>query len=346
MVCGDLPPIRGKLGTLPEDFQVDEIPAYKPSGTGSHRYVLVKKKLLTTPELVHWVAKAAGVQEATVGNAGMKDKYAVTTQWLSVPLPCRETETWELPESVEILEEGLHTNKLRTGHLHGNRFTLRLVDLDPDDKIRFQSLWSRIEGGIFNSFGEQRFGRGGANLQKALSWLNGQSQLRGPKARFLRKLNVSVVQSEIFNRYLIRRIEASLEGPILGEVLRLKGSGSCFIVKNPADEQPRWTAGDTLPTGPMVGSRVHPAAQDDALALERAATLDVCREPGKIERLNAEADGTRRDLLLFLGQTGFEWVNDQSLRISFELPAGAYATQVLRELTHEPWLKPRQFSRP
>ncbi len=346
IVCRDLPPIRGSLGPEPEDFCVDEIPAYKPSGTGSHLYVLIKKRLLTTPDMVHLIAKAAGVAEAGIGHAGMKDKYAVTTQWLSLPLPCRQPEAWELPATIMVLESGLHTNKLRTGHLHGNRFTLRLVDLQPEDTSRFQALWARIERGIFNSFGEQRFGHGGANLRRATEWLEGRSSLRGPKRRFLQKLNVSVIQSEIFNRYLIRRIEASLSSPLLGEVLRLKGSGACFVVKSPADEQPRWDAGDTLPTGPMVGSRVYPAAELGALAIEQAATHDVCPDPQQLERLYAEAPGTRRDLLLFLAQPGFEWVNDQTIKISFELPAGAYATQVLRELTQEPWLRPKAANLP
>ena len=340
-VCRDLPPIRGKLGPDPEDFRVDEIPAYLPSGAGSHLYVHVKKRLLTTPDMVHLIAKAAGVAEAGIGHAGMKDKYAVTTQWLSLPMPCREPQDWELPDSIEVLESGLHTNKLRTGHLHGNRFTLRLVALEPEDKARFEALWARIARGIFNGFGEQRFGYGGANLRKALEWLDGRSSLRGPKRKFLQKLNVSVIQSEIFNRYLIRRIEASLDRPLLGEVLRLKGSGACFAVKDLADEQPRWDAGDTLPTGPMVGSRVYPAAEAAALAIEQAATSELCPDPERLQRLYAEAPGTRRDLLLFLAQPGFQWVDDQTIQISFELPAGAYATQVLRELTQEAWLKPK-----
>jgi tRNA pseudouridine13 synthase len=320
---------------------VDEIPAYKPSGSGSHRYIRVQKTLLTTPELVHLIAKAAGVPEPSIGYAGLKDKHAVTTQWLSVPLPCHPTNEWALPESVEILEEGLHTNKLRTGHLHGNTFKVRLLNLEPEDKARFQLLWARITAGMFNGFGEQRFGYGGANLQKALYWLRGNSALRGPKARFLKKLHPSVIQSEIFNRYLIRRSEASLERPLLGEVVRLKGSGACFIVKDPDVEQPRWSARDILPTGPMLGGRVHPAAEADALTLEDAVAHDLCPEPEQVARLRAEAPGTRRDLLLFLEDPNFEWVNDQTLTISFTLPAGAYATQVLRELTQVPWLQAR-----
>ncbi len=340
LATGDLAPLRGRLGSEPEDFQVDEIPAYLPSGAGSHRYVHVKKRLLTTPDLVHIIAKAAKVHESTIGHAGMKDKHAVTTQWLSLPVPSLEPEQWELPPSVEILESSLHTNKLRTGHLHGNRFTLRLVDLAPDDKSRFEALHARIQLGIYNGFGPQRFGFAGANLSKALNWLRKKTPLRGPKGRFLKKLNVSVIQSEIFNRYLIRRIEASLDAPLRGEVVRLKGSGSCFIVKEPSEEQSRWAIGDILPTGPMVANRIHPAATDDALALEQEVARSVCTEE-ELAEIGAEAPGARRDLRLALGETTCEWENDQILKLTFELPAGAYATELLRELTHTPWLQPK-----
>jgi len=338
-VCRDLAAIAGRVGPEPEDFLVDEIPAYEPCGSGSHMYVRVRKRLLATPDLIHLLAKAAGVPEPSLGHAGMKDKHAVTTQWLSLPLPCRPRSEWLLPDSVEVLEESLHTNKLRTGHLHGNRFTLRLLELEPEDHSRFQLLWTRIESGIFNSFGEQRFGYGGANLQRALNWLQGNFQLRGPKARFLKKLHPSVIQAEIFNRYLIRRVAASLDRPLLGEVVRLKGSGSAFIVDDTEAELPRWTAGDILPTGPIVGSRTFPAARGDALALEQAAMHEVCPEVEQIERLYSEAPGTRRDLLLFLEDPAFEWVDDRTLKVSFALPSGAYATQVIRELTQEPWLR-------
>ncbi len=338
-VCRGLAPITGHLGPDPEDFQVDEIPAYEPGGSGSHLYVRVRKRLLTTPDLIHILSKAAGVPEPSLGHAGMKDKHAVTTQWVSLPLPCRPRNEWLLPESVEILEESLHTNKLRTGHLHGNRFTLRLVELEPEDHARVQLLWTRIQAGLFNSFGEQRFGHGGSNLQRALSWLRGSFQLRGPKARFLKKLHPSVIQSEIFNRYLIARVAASLDRPLMGEVVRLKGSGSSFIIEDPEKELPRWIARDILPTGPMFGSRTFPAARGDALALEQQAMHEVCPEVEQIDRLYAEAPGTRRDLLLFLEDPALEWVDDRSVRVSFALPSGAYATQVIRELTQEPWLR-------
>jgi len=335
-VCADLPPLDARLGESPEDFQVDELPAYLPCGTGSHRYLRVRKRQMNTQDMMHHLAAAAGITPSEIGSAGMKDRHAVTTQWISVPASCSPTSQWRLPEGVEILEEHLHTNKLRTGHLNGNRFTLRLVGATENDKARFAPLWGRLTSGLYNSYGTQRFGHNGSNLQRALDWLNGAFVLKGPKARFYRKLYPSVIQAEIFNRYLVERISTSLLNPLAGEVVRLAGSGSRFVVKDPIAELPRWQARDILPMGPMVGSKIHPRLESAAQEIQRRSIEQVCGTPEVPQSLSSEAPGTHRDLLIFLENAGFEWLDDQSLRLTFELPAGAYATEVLRELTQRP----------
>ena len=111
----DLPPVGGRVGPEPEDFLVDEVPAYSASGKGEHQYVHVKKRLLTTPELVRRLAKACGVNERDIGYAGMKDKHAVTTQWLSVSTKMAISPELELGPGVEILEVTRHDNKLQIG---------------------------------------------------------------------------------------------------------------------------------------------------------------------------------------------------------------------------------------
>lgn len=338
LTCADLPPLEGHLGQAPEDFLVDEIPAYQPSGSGSHLYVRVRKRLLNTQDLVQIIAKAANVPVSEVGSAGMKDKHAITTQWLSVPAQCRPLAEWELPSGVEVLEDGLHNNKLRTGHLQGNRFTLRLVDLGADDHSRFVAIWNRVQCGIYNGYGAQRFGYGGQNLERALRWLAGEFELRGPKARFQRKLFPSVVQADVFNRYLIARLARSLEQPILGEIVRISGSGSRFIVKDTSAELPRWQSRAIVPMGPIVGGKMHPKFESDAQALELEALKQVCNTEIQQERLRSEAPGTHRDLLVYLEDPVFETVEGADARshalvMKFTLPAGAYATEVLREFT-------------
>jgi tRNA pseudouridine13 synthase len=333
LVCADLSPLDAHLGSEPEDFVVDEVPAYLPSGSGTHRYLRVRKRLMNTQDLLHQLAIAAGVNQSEIGSAGMKDRHAVTTQWVSVPANCHPSSEWQLPAGVEILEESLHTNKLRTGHLIGNRFTLTLVDAGASDKTRFALLWQRLERGMYNTYGAQRFGHNGDNLERALQWATGAFALKGPKARFYKKLYPSVIQAEIFNRYLIERVRRSLELPLTGEVVRLAGSGSRFVVKDPPTELARWQSRDILPMGPMVGSRIHPPLESDALEIEHFVIASLCGAPELPKLVLSEAPGTHRDLLLFLKDPAFEWLDNQRLRLSFELTAGAYATEVLRELT-------------
>lgn len=351
LVTQGLPAIGGYVGPNPEDFRVDEIPAYLPSGQGDHRYVHIEKRSLSTPEAVSIIARCADAKERDIGTAGLKDKYAITTQWLSLPKQSRPASEWKLPENLRILEESLHQNKLRTGHLHGNRFTIRLVDVVPDAPQRLPVLLERLRRGTLNAFAEQRFGRDGQNIQSALDWLKDPRSLRGPKARFLSKFYPSVIQSELFNRYLRARLELGEERLLLGEIVRLEGTGSNFVVEDLASEQKRYAVGELHPQGPIFGPRMRPA-QAEALALEQRVLDDMGLTLSELDQLGAHAPGTRRDVWLKLTdlEATFPVIGEQlnptetperSVSISFSLPAGSYATHVVRELTHGAWFERR-----
>jgi tRNA pseudouridine13 synthase len=333
-----LPPVGGRVGSEPEDFVVDEVPAYGASGKGEHQYVLAKKRLLTTQVLAKRLARAAGVQERDVGYAGMKDKYAVTTQWLSVCSKTPLSRELDLGPGVEILEVTRHENKLRTGHLLGNRFTITLVGTHEDALARALAIVERLrEDGLPNYFGAQRFGHGGRNLADALSWLERGGRGRG---RFEQKLFPSVVQSELFNRYLTARLALGARQLILGEVVRLEGAGAMFRVEDVAAEQPRLEKRDLHLTGPMIGPKLRPASEE-ALALEQRLTAELGLTEEMLGTLGREAPGVRRDLFAPLADLAIEAVTDRSapaLALSFTLPSGGYATEVLRQLTHEPFL--------
>jgi tRNA pseudouridine13 synthase len=336
----DLPPIGGRVGPEPEDFLVDEVPLYAASGKGEHQYLHVRKRLLTTPDLVRRVARAAGVNEREVGYAGLKDKHAVTTQWLS--LFSKTAVSTELPvgPGIEILQVTRHDNKLRTGHLLGNRFTITLVGVADGAAARAEAVVAMLRSdGLPNYFGAQRFGHGGRNVADALAWL-----ARGARGRnrFEQKLFPSVVQSEIFNRYLSARLALGRERLIAGEVVRLEGAGAMFRVDDVEKEQPRLTARDLHLTGPMVGPKMRPAAAD-ALALEQRLAAELGLDEAMLGALGRQAPGARRDLFAPLSDLAIEAVSDRAepaLRLSFTLPAGGYATEVIRQLTHEPFLAP------
>ena len=125
-------PLAAGVGPEPEDFVVEELPAFAAAGSGEHWLVQVRKRDLTTAALLHEVARAAGVSERDLGAAGMKDRHAVTTQWITVPARGRPPESWSLPPNVSVVTAARHDAKLRTGHLAGNRFTLTLVGAAPD----------------------------------------------------------------------------------------------------------------------------------------------------------------------------------------------------------------------
>lgn len=333
----DLPPIGGKVGSAPEDFVVDEVPLYAASGKGEHQYLHVQKRLLTTPDLLRRIARAAGVHERDIGHAGMKDKHAVTTQWVSVQSKQELTPALELGPEAQVLAVTRHDNKLRTGHLLGNRFTITLAGVHADALERANAIAERLrQDGLPNYFGVQRFGHGGRNVPDALRFLERGGRSRN---RFEQKLLPSVVQSELFNRYLTARLALGARQLILGEVVRLEGAGAMFRVEDVAQEQPRLAARDLHLTGPMLGPKMRPAS-DDALALEQRVTGELGLDEAMLGTLGRQAPGARRDLFAPLDLT-LEAVTggaEPALRLSFTLPAGGYATEVLRQLTHEPFL--------
>lgn len=340
----DLPGIGGKIGSAPEDFQVDEIAAFEADGSGDHWFVRLKKRLLTTQEMLHLVARAARTSERDIGTAGLKDKHAVTTQWISVPASALPPESWELPEGLEIVEAARHTRKLRTGQQRGNHFRIRLIEAGPDALPMARRILAMVaERGLPNYFGPQRFGYQGRNLERALDWLKRGAPIAGKNARFLRKLYPSVLQSEIFNRVLSARLSELGETPLLeGDVVRLEGTNSLFVVEDPARELPRLLARDIHVTGPMIGPKMKPSAGRPR-ELEARAVAELGLTERELELLGALAPGTRRDLLVHPADLGVERLEDGSLMLGFSLPSGSYATQLVRELTRGAFESERGF---
>ncbi len=335
----DLPGTDGRIGGDPEDFRVEEVPLYSPSGEGPHLYVRLQKRGWTTPDATRFLAKAADVSPRDVGYAGLKDKHAITTQWVSLPAGGRPVDDWRLPDGLEVLETSRHKNKLRTGHLLANRFVIVLKDVAEDALANAQVLAERLgKVGLPNYFGHQRFGYQGRNLDKALAWLRAKDR-RGPKGGFKNKLNASVIQSEGFNRYVVARIERGLESLLLGEVVRLDGSGSRFVVADLDAEAERYTSGDLHPQGPLHGPKMFPAA-DRALELENEIVASLGLSESELSSLAKFAPGTRRDVMLRPEALEIRADHATRLSVSFTLPPGSYATQVVRELTRAPWFVP------
>lgn len=323
-VTEGLPGIGGHL-LEPEDFVVDEVPAYLPEGEGEHWFVRVRKRGLTTPALVSMLARAAGVPARELGVAGRKDKHAVTTQWLSLPAEPRPPDD----PRVELLEVARHRHKLRTGHLKGNVFHLRLRGVHPEAAARLPALEAELRRGIPNYYGPQRFG-GAGSLEEALAFA------RQPKKRvrdpwFL----ASVAQSAVFNLWLGARVrDGLLHRALVGDVLRKRETGGLFVCTDATTDELRIAAGEVDPTGPMPGAKTM-AAAGEAAEREAAASLRLDLGGDTLRALGKFAPGTRR--VARLVPADLELALDGSdLRLAFFLPAGSYATTVLDELAHAP----------
>jgi len=317
----------------PEDFVVEEIPAYPPSGTGGHTFVRVEKRGRTTEAVARELARAAGVRARDVGYAGRKDRRAVTTQWLSVPgLDPQAARRLDLTQA-RVLEAVPHGSKLRTGHLRGNRFTLTLHGIDAATATAARRhLDALARRGMPNRFGRQRFGREGDNAERGLRLLRGErASVDRREARFL----LSALQSAIFNEALRQR-EAALDQLEVGDVAVVHASGGLFVVESAIVEAPRATAFEISATGPMIGTRSgrkDPAPRGAPARREAAAAAALGADPGAAltPPPGLRLPGGRRPLRVRPSEANVRHEGDR-LAVSFVLPPGSYATVLLEEI--------------
>jgi len=324
------PPASGSLRHAPEDFQVSEIPLLEPGGAGEHVWLWVRKRNANTPWVAEQLASFAGVHQRQVSYAGLKDRHAVTEQWFSVHLPGHSMPDWGGvgAESFTVLRYARHARKLQRGALRGNAFRICIRDLSADPAALQRRLQLLAAEGVPNYFGEQRFGHEGGNLRTAdMLFRNPARRL----ARNRRSLALSAARSFLFNRVLSERVEAgSWNRPLPGDAMQLQGSHSFFAAPDiDTILQDRVQAGDIHPTGPLHGRGVPPVT-GAALELE-TRVLSACSDWLR----GLEAAGLkqeRRALRLPVADLHWQQPAVDRLVLEFSLPAGAYATSVLREL--------------
>jgi tRNA pseudouridine13 synthase len=332
MVDESLPPARFK--ERPEDFVVEEIPAYPASGSGEHVLIEFKKRLMTTEEAVRAIARALGADPRAAGYAGQKDKYAVTTQRATFQVPIKvEVEPLlarlEAP-GIEILSVTRHNGKLKPGHLRGNRFVIVLRELEPEVAERIAASLRQAASGFPNAFGPQRFGREGDNPSRALAWISGAE--RPPKDRREQRLLFSSLQSLLFNELLaIRVADGSWNAVLPGDLVKKHDTGGLFLapLTGPEleDAQQRASANEVSATGPIFGASMR-WPDGEARAREEAALSARGLTPDVFNRFSQLGEGTRRPLRVLPEGLGLEPVPG-GLRATFVLPKGAYATTVL-----------------
>ncbi len=187
LVTADLPGVGGRIKSVPEDFEVEEIPAYEPSGSGDFLYLWIEKRDMGAEYFTRQVAKRLDLPTGAVGTAGLKDRCAVARQMVSVPADVEERLPQLEGDGIRVLRVGRHGNKLRPGHLHGNRFRVLIRDVDP--KVATADLLAQLltrlkSHGLPNFYGAQRFGRDGETLHIGLALLR-RSRRSCPMAKEL-----------------------------------------------------------------------------------------------------------------------------------------------------------------
>lgn len=330
----DLPGTGGELKQSSDDFVVEEIPAYEPSGSGEHLFLWIQKRDLSADQLLRHLERVLQIPAAQIGMAGLKDKHALTTQYISVPARCASRLAEVDTEQVRVLRSARHGNKLKTGHLLGNRFIITLRGVCDGALARAEAIRSRLlHHGFPNYFGEQRFGREGETLHTGLKLLSGEMRSRDLKGRnwkFQLRLSLSAVQSHLFNAALGERLADGLLHRVLaGDVMQVVASGGKFIAEDVSREQARFDAGEITTTGPLFGPKMHapagtPLERETALLARHGLTEEMFLQYPKLTA------GTRRPYVVRPSELQLAAV-ESGLQFTFILPPGSYATVLLRE---------------
>jgi tRNA pseudouridine13 synthase len=328
---GELSGITFSIKDEPEDFVVEEIPAYEPSGEGEHLFVWLEKRGMAATAMKEALRGHLGLKDYEVGMAGLKDQAAVTRQWVSVPARTESRlSTLDTP-GLKVLRAVRHRHKLRMGHLRGNRFTVRLRgawSLGAEAKV--EAIKARIEReGVPNFYGPQRFGTKGDTASIGAMIFAGE-QRRVPR-RWLspnqKVFALSALQAKVFNLVLMQRLQEWGRSRVVAGDVMMKKNGALFVVEDPEIELGRFLARETVTTGPMFGVEAM-APGGEAAQFEAGVILGA--------GISAEAQlawaktlpGSRRAL----------WAYPENLTITkdvedfvvaFSLEAGAYATVVL-----------------
>ena len=332
----------------PRDFVVEEIPLYEFSGEGEHLILYVRKKNLATTEMIGHIARYLGIKNKEIGYAGLKDKHAMTKQYISLHKKHEEAMDNFDFEGIKVLFKTYHNNKLRIGHLKGNRFYIKVKKVNPTSAAKIDEALKNIaDVGMPNFFGYQRFGNDGNNHILGEKLAKGEARERNPRVK---KLLINAYQSHLFNLWLSRRLEINslitsfktqeletlLNLPsetlkkmqaqthpfklINGDVMEHYPHGKLFEFEDNAEDVLRFNERKISVTGLLCGKKVKMAT---SLAGEIEKDFD--------DSINA--DGARRFAWVYPTEIEgrFNKVEAQ-YEMNFTLPKGSYATVLIEEI--------------
>jgi tRNA pseudouridine13 synthase len=331
LITADLPGVDGTIKAEPAHFVVEEIPLYEPEGTGEHVYVCLRREGWTTRAVQHEIMRIFGLPEVEVGCAGLKDKHARATQTFSLLL--RNIGEAEVARRIrenspfEVLSVRRHRNKLRAGHLLGNRFAIVILGTVLDAaQLALRVALCLQERGYPNFYGPQRFGAGAENIEAGRDLLLG----RGMRKSWLRRFLLSAYQAHLFNTWLTERMRLGWFNQVMrGDIAKKEETGGLFEVEDAEVELQRFRNKEIGYTGPIYGKRMRwPGGQPGEMERRILSEADVTEEMLR----KAKLEGTRRPARLNLRDIEVQ-PHTEGLLLKFSLPKGAYATGVLREFT-------------
>ncbi len=322
------PSTVGKIRQYVDDFFVDEDLGFEADGDGHHVLLHIEKRGTNTQWLIKQLARYAKLPVMEIGYAGLKDRHAVTRQWLSVHLAGRDLD-WQgfNSEQWQVLSVKRHRRKLRPGFLKGNKFRIVVRELSGDFEGLNEKLSRLQQRGVANYFGEQRFGFD--NVARASAWLAGELKIR---KRQEKNILLSSLRSAIFNQVLAARIKANVwDEALLGDVMMLAGNRSIFTADE-LDEtlSQRLRVRDISTTAPLFGlgeSQGHSAAA----AFENSVLENFPLSCGQLKKMGLTLQ--RRALIAMAEELRWHLDKDKAtLTLNFSLNSGCYATSLLREL--------------
>jgi tRNA pseudouridine13 synthase len=305
------------------DFVVEEVPLYRPSGSGDHWYLWIEKQGISTPAVVKALCQQLRLREVDIGFAGNKDAHGTTRQWMSVPVHNVDPTTIAI-DGATVKDVGRHNNKLRRGHLWGNRFHVRLSgNIDAGD---LQRRATSLAGTGFPSyFGQQRFGHHNEVVEQAVRFLAQGRPSRSRREEFW----VSAVQSVVFNTWLSLRQTAGLwDRPVDGDLMLKHGKEAPFVCTDPATDRERAIAGEISPAGPLPGRRMR-SSEREALTWESRSFAAAGLPPELLLAHPAFDAGDRRSARTWPQDISVDAKDD--VHLSFSLRSGVYATVFLKE---------------
>ncbi len=310
----------------PEDFAVEEILGFDLSDEGEHVFLKIRKKALTTEQAIVSISQQLGLSRQNLAYSGLKDKHAVTTQWLSFQWPIKKPLPEIICDHVDILQTRRHSKKLKRGVHKMNHFRILLKNVEGDKGLLENRLQTIAEHGVPNYFGLQRFGFNGNNVYKAEALFKKDFKCK----KFQRGLYYSAARSYLFNRILHQRVlHNNWNQAIEGDCFQLQGSQSFFCPEPLCDTlKSRITKNDIHSTATLIGDSPS-RLRADAEKLENQVKSNypiLCRGL-KEHRLSTKIRALR------LLPTNMNWqISDSSCEIAFALPSGAFATAVLHEI--------------